>query len=307
MNDFEEYNDEFTSDITEDDFEKESNNKKVKLNTNNIIIAILIFIIIILLFIIFSRGKCDKCETKKEDVKEEEKTTTKKEEGLSDETKEEIASKLATLFSDGSYEYGNLIQNNDIENYVANIFEDTLDDESKAILILRSLNSETVELDWNNANFSDASLKETLQEADGKSVVYDAEEFKEKYYEVFGIEPTLTDYTKSCPSYYYESNENVYVEKNGCQNTATLNTYIYINDITENQGSIVVDAYVGAHRSSNTGEYYYDDYEYPKVKNNKTEQTTITDENKTSFTNYKFTFTKNSNGEYNFTSVEKVK
>lgn len=307
MNDFEEYDEDFTSDITEEDFEKESNNKKVKLNTSNIIIAILIFIIIILLFIIFSRGKCDKCETKKEDIKEEEKKENKKVEGLSDETKEEVASKLASLFSDGSYEYGNLIQNNDIENYVANVFEDTLDDEAKAILILRSLNSETTELDFENANFSDNSLKEKLKEADGKSVVYDAEEFKEKYYEVFGVDPTLTDYTKSCPSYYYESNENVYVEKNGCQNTATLNTYVYINDITEEQGNIIVDVYVGAHRSSNTGEYYYDDYEYPKVKNNKTEQTTITDENKTTFTNYKFTFAKSSDGEYHYKSVIKAK
>ena len=306
MNDFEEYDEDFTSDITDDDFEKETN-KKVKLNTNNIIIAILILIIIILLFIIFSRGKCNKCETKKEETKEEEKTNNKKEEGLSESTKEDVASKLALLFSDGSYEYGNLIQNNDIENYVANIFEDTLDDESKAILILRSLNPETVELDFDNAKFSDVSYKTLLKEADGKSVVYDAEVFKEKYHEVFGVDPTLADYTKSCPSYYYESTENVYVEKNNCQNTATLNTYMYINDITEQQGIITVDVYVGAHRSSNTGEYYYDDYEYPKVKNNKTEQTTITAENKTAFTNYKFTFEKSSDGEYHYKNVTKVK
>lgn len=309
MDDFEEYeDDDFASDITEDDFEKENKNRNMKLNTSNIIIAILIVIIIILLFIIFSRGKCDKCETsKKNNTKEESNNSNdNKKEGLSDITKEEIATKLATLFSDSNYEYGNLIQNNDIENYVAKIFDGTLDNEAKAILIMRSLNSETIDLDFDNAEFNKSSYKYLLKEDDGKSVVYDGEEFKDRYYDVFGEKPEITDLTNSCPSYYYENTEGQFVEKNGCQNTATLSTYIYIDDIVEENNNIVVNAYVGAHRSSNNGEYYYDDYEYPKVKNKKIEETTITDENKTNFTNYKFIFEKNNKGEYHFTNVEKT-
>lgn len=310
MDDFEEYeDDDFASDITEDDFEKEKTNKNIKLNTNNIIIAILIIIIIILLFIIFSRGKCDKCETSKDNDTKEEANNSKdnKTEGLSDVTKEEIANKLATLFSDSNYEYGNLIQNNDIENYVATIFEDTMDNEAKAILIIRSLNSETVELDFDSAEFNKSTYKYLLKEDDSKAVVYDVEEFKDKYYDVFGEEPEIMDLTSSCPSYYYEKTKDKFVEKNGCQGTATLNTYVYIDDITEDGNDIVVNAYVGAHRSSNSSEYYYDDYEYPKVKNNKIEETTITDENKTTFTNYKFIFEKNSAGEYHYKTTEKVK
>lgn len=309
MDEFEEYeDDDFASDITEDDFEVDKSNKNVKLNTNNVIIAILIFIIIILLFIIFSRGKCEKCESgKNADAKEE--ANNKKENNndeLSDITKEEIANKLAILFSDGNYEYGNLIQNNDIENYVANIFEGTLDNESKSILIIRSLNSETIELDFDTAEFNKSTYKYLLKEDEGKSIVYDIEEFKSKYYEVFGEEPEINDITESCPSYYYESTQGIFVEKNGCSGTATLNTYVYIDDIIEDGNIVTINAYVGAHRSSNSGEYYYDDYEYPKVKNNKIEETTITSENKSNFTNYNFIFEKDSNGEYHYKSTEKT-
>ncbi len=113
---------------------------------------------------------------------------------------------------------------------------------------------------------------------------------------------TYADKINGCPSYIYDASESVYYVNETC----TVNeerVVSYISNISYDNNLYYATVYVGL---VSNNKIYGDVNKAKAVADLAPEQSyVIDDDNKESFTKYTYTFTKNSDGKYVFTSVEK--
>lgn len=253
----------------------------------------------VILLCVFSLCGCnsekiakDKKETEKQEKKDE----------LTEDLKKSISEKLAILFFDTDYEYGEVINNNELTNYTAHIFTNELTESDKTSLIIRGMKATTAKFDVANAELSNSKYK---QQISSEAEVYSGEEFAKIYKNVFGEEPQYADVEEGCPSFIYDKNSKQYVSIVGCGGAGFLADLVYIDNITMKDNRVIVNTYVGYHTESpdDIKKTYSDRYDSSTAV--EVDADTITSENKKSFAKYDFIFEKSSDGDYYFSEVTK--
>lgn len=138
------------------------------------------------------------------------------------------------------------------------------------------------------------------------------EDVEDYYYSLFGSKNVNhKDYSGTCPMYIYDSKNNKYYGASECGGTSAIGIVTYINKYSQDDSH----AYVYVSLGSINGEYQkiYTDYsqnnEYTKESfddftgSNGSE---INESNYKDFSQYKYTFNKNSDGSYYFSSIKKI-
>lgn len=235
--------------------------------------------------------------------KEEQKTE------LTQADKEKIANKLAKILGDSEYTYGKVITTSDLTPTPGNAFTSNFNESNRLLLLFKSLKPTGEKIDVNSINVKDTNIAQMIKEEPTSSamLVFNGEEVAKAYKELYGTDMTYAD-VNSCPGYYYDSNSKNYISIGGCGGASTYKQYVYVDEITAQDNSIVISTYVGSVYSTPEGETYYNDYltSFDNITAQKTTEKEITSSNKTSFTKYNFTFEKASDGEYYYKSVVKA-
>lgn len=132
---------------------------------------------------------------------------------------------------------------------------------------------------------------------------------------IYGDIPALKDGAEitGCPTFMYDKKEDLIYSAERCGGGALPYTFFVIDKITESGDNRYVYIYVGSAESNLDSDLemtiLYSDANYT----NKLHEVNLEDEEKyindnyKKFTPYKYTFTKNSDGYYIFTKLEKVK
>ena len=154
--------------------------------------------------------------------------------------------------------------------------------------------------------------KEQLLEAE-KLNIKDASEFinvseVEKYItKTFGAVSVKHDSISGCPEFKYSSQNKMYYVIKTCENKNTNSIVSYIDDITKKGNEYYATVYIGV--IDNERYQVYGNFEKTKLieQIEKDESFEINQENKNDFTEYTYTFIKNSDGNYIFSKIQKVK
>lgn len=107
-----------------------------------------------------------------------------------------------------------------------------------------------------------------------------------------------------CPSYIYDETEKIYYVQFGCTKETISLPISYVERVTNKDNLYYATVYVGLIDGNNV----YNDFNKTKVVQELglNESFAITNDNKEEFSKYTYTFTKNSNGSYVFTSLNKA-
>ena len=112
----------------------------------------------------------------------------------------------------------------------------------------------------------------------------------------------------SCPIFYYDSVNKVYFKGYECGGTGPEELYTYINKVTKTNNTINLYLNVGL-GDKETGKIYNEISKSKVVDsiNGAYQEYKIDITNYTQFAEYKFTFEKNSEGNYIYKSIERTK
>ena len=154
--------------------------------------------------------------------------------------------------------------------------------------------------------------KEQLIEAQ-KLGVKDANEFinvseVEKYInKTFGAISVNHETINKCPAFYYNKDNKLYYIINNCKSEKTSEIVSYIDDITKKGNEFYATVYAGL--IDNENNQVYGNFEKTKIIEQIDEKKSfeINQENKKEFTEFTYTFIKNSDGNYVFSKIQKVK
>ena len=128
-----------------------------------------------------------------------------------------------------------------------------------------------------------------------------AESVEERYQLLFG-EKVSNHSLKNCPMYTYDSKNNVYYYSRQCGGTGDGTVYLYKNKFTTKDDNAYVYVNIGYATSADDTSTYGD---ITKIEENISEDFSINESNYTKYSEYKYTFKKDSNNNYYFVSVEK--
>lgn len=113
----------------------------------------------------------------------------------------------------------------------------------------------------------------------------------------------------TCPSFTYDATNKLFYGGSQCGGISLISTLTYINKYTQLDNNVYV--YVSVGTMNGETNYIYTDYKstepYRTLTNSDNAQNIITAENYTDFSEYKYTFSKNTDGSYSFIQVERVK
>lgn len=134
--------------------------------------------------------------------------------------------------------------------------------------------------------------------------VVSVEEAQRYVSDLFG--PTTLKHANlvGCPSYVYDETEKIYFVQSGCTKEAIPTPISYVDRVTNKDNVYYATVYVGLI----DGNKVYNDFNKTKIVQelNLNESFEIKSDNKEEFSKYTYTFTKNSNGAYVFTSLKKA-
>lgn len=139
-----------------------------------------------------------------------------------------------------------------------------------------------------------------------------ADEVVAQYKQLFGEElKTFENVYNKCPSYEYNSNNNVYYRKaGGCGGTCGYTHLSYINRYMEDNNNIYVYVNIGQpdRYTANDPLYIYCDINKEKVcDQTKEDNYVINETNYQKFSEYKYTFEKNNDGTFYYKNLERIK
>ena len=286
--------------------EKKSNGSKV-----------VIFILVVLLL-----GACAYIAYDKLMVKEENNQTNEKKETTKSDKETLISDNL--LINDLSekitylntariytgYEKFNDALNKSIEidayNF-RNIYDKQLSDDDKLDITLNSLEKNYVNLSVTYENMSDEAKEIFKPYVEAGSINDIAEKqissanVEERYQLLFG-EKVNNHSIESCPYFTYDSKNNVYYYSRQCGGTGDGTVYLYKNKFTTKDDNAYVYVNIGyATLADDTSTYG----NITRIEENTSENFSINESNYTKYSEYKYTFKKDSNDNYYFVSVEK--
>ncbi len=285
------------------------NNEQNKSGVNNgagfliIIVALLVIVFGLGGYIVYDKFISDdaKNNTEEKDKKEEKKD--EKEVALDDsaietqlKTSINILEKLEFLGDDVNHYY----RKGDI--YYKNIKNEEIKDGVKLYAVLNS-----VYYNNNNDYFVDDH-----KFADDSRKSADADKINKLYKSVFGEDAKTNDFGKNnCPTYEYDATTKKYYGLSACGGTSGFWILTKADRFTKKGDNYY--AYVKL-AVIEGGEKAYTDYAKTNTYNGTIDKANLwdgekffTEENKESFSEYKYTFTRTKDGDYKFVSVEKVK
>lgn len=187
------------------------------------------------------------------------------------------------------------------------IYEKQLSDDDKLDITLNSLEQKYVNLSITYENMSDEAkevFKSYIEAGSINDVVekqVSAESVEERYQLLFG-EKVSNHSLKNCPMYTYDSKNNVYYYSRQCGGTGDGTVYLYKNKFTTKDDNAYVYVNIGYATSADDTSTYGD---ITKIEENISEDFSINESNYTKYSEYKYTFKKDSNNNYYFVSVEK--
>ena len=187
------------------------------------------------------------------------------------------------------------------------IYEKQLSDDDKLDITLNSLEQKYVNLSITYENMSDEAkevFKSYIEAGSINDVVekqVSAESVEERCQLLFG-EKVSNHSLKNCPMYTYDSKNNVYYYSRQCGGTGDGTVYLYKNKFTTKDDNAYVYVNIGYATSADDTSTYGD---ITKIEENISEDFSINESNYTKYSEYKYTFKKDSNNNYYFVSVEK--
>lgn len=199
------------------------------------------------------------------------------------------------------YRYARIYENNSITN-------EELDETDKLFKILAKIYGEkdnysapiTTDYDFGSME----NYKDTM-------VQINQEEVEELYYSVFGTRNFTNKKVNGCPMFIYDQLNKKYYGSAQCGGTTTNFLSIYKYKYTYGDNSYYVYLSLGSAKvnENENGFSCYRDYEMtnsfecPSVSNHDI----VTEDNYEEFSQYKYTFVKNENGDYAFSKLERIK
>lgn len=287
--------------------------KEKKSNCSKIVIVILVILLL---------GACAYIAYDKLMVKEDNNLTNEKKETTKSDKETVISDNL--LINDLSekitylntariytgYEKFNDALNKSIEIDAYNfrdIYDKQLSDDDKLDITLNSLEKNYVNLSVTYENMSDEAKEifkpyveaGSINDIDEKQISSDNVE--ERYQLLFG-EKVNNHSIKSCPYFTYDSKNNVYYYSRQCGGTSDGTVYLYKNKFTTKDDNAYVYVNIGYAALADDTSTYGD---ITRIEENTLENFSINESNYTKYSEYKYTFKKDSNNNYYFVSVEK--
>lgn len=192
-----------------------------------------------------------------------------------------------------------------------------LSDANKLFLVLEEQKGEIINVDIDkssNNRVKEMYKQDWTSDQDRDSVMqqYRLSGIDNDYRYLFGT--TINNYIdiQSCPSYYYDSVNNVYFSYSQCGGLDAVSILTYINKLSANGNDVYVYVSVGKmsiieETLPNAKYNIYSDYEEKNKLQEINESKYIIDEsNYDKFSEYKLTFTKDGN-DYYYKSIERTK
>lgn len=287
--------------------------KEKKSNGSKIVIVILVILLL---------GACAYIAYDKLMVKEDNNLTNEKKETTKSDKETVISDNL--LINDLSekitylntariytgYEKFNDALNKSIEIDAYNfrdIYDKQLSDDDKLDITLNSLEKNYVNLSVTYENMSDEAKEIFKPYVEAGSINDIAEKqissdnVEERYQLLFG-EKVNNHSIKSCPYFTYDSKNNVYYYSRQCGGTSDETVYLYKNKFTTKDDNAYVYVNIGYAALADDTSTYGD---ITRIEENTLENFSINESNYTKYSEYKYTFKKDSNNNYYFVSVEK--
>lgn len=287
--------------------------KEKKSNGSKIVIVILVILLL---------GACAYIAYDKLMVKEDNNLTNEKKETTKSDKETVISDNL--LINDLSekitylntariytgYEKFNDALNKSIEIDAYNfrdIYDKQLSDDDKLDITLNSLEKNYVNLSVTYENMSDEAKEIFKPYVEAGSINDIAEKqissdnVEERYQLLFG-EKVNNHSIKSCPYFTYDSKNNVYYYSRQCGGTSDGTVYLYKNKFTTKDDNAYVYVNIGYAALADDTSTYGD---ITRIEENTLENFSINESNYTKYSEYKYTFKKDSNNNYYFVSVEK--
>lgn len=287
--------------------------KEKKSNCSKIVIVILVILLL---------GACAYIAYDKLMVKEDNNLTNEKKETTKSDKETVISDNL--LINDLSekitylntariytgYEKFNDALNKSIEIDAYNfrdIYDKQLSDDDKLDITLNSLEKNYVNLSVTYENMSDEAKEIFKPYVEAGSINDIAEKqissdnVEERYQLLFG-EKVNNHSIKSCPYFTYDSKNNVYYYSRQCGGTSDGTVYLYKNKFTTKDDNAYVYVNIGYAALADDTSTYGD---ITRIEENTLENFSINESNYTKYSEYKYTFKKDSNNNYYFVSVEK--
>lgn len=278
--------------------------------------------IVILILVILLLGACAYIAYDKLMVKEDNNLTNEKKETTKSDKETVISDNL--LINDLSekitylntariytgYEKFNDALNKSIEIDAYNfrdIYDKQLSDDDKLDITLNSLEKNYVNLSVTYENMSDEAKEIFKPYVEAGSINDIAEKqissdnVEERYQLLFG-EKVNNHSIKSCPYFTYDSKNNVYYYSRQCGGTSDGTVYLYKNKFTTKDDNAYVYVNIGYAALADDTSTYGD---ITRIEENTLENFSINESNYTKYSEYKYTFKKDSNNNYYFVSVEK--
>ena len=200
----------------------------------------------------------------------------------------------------------------------------TMTDEEKLHIISYSMDGSKVNIAWDK--IGNEVLKKTYDKDDWSFIMEDddmehvaqisAADMENEYKKLFGVTLINND-TSQCPKSYYDSKNNVYFRIQYCGGINTGSFLGYVNKISQKGNNAYVYLSVGTTivKENSNGEYekviLYNSIAKDKVVKeyniSAADNIKIDSSNYNQFSEYKFTFEKDSTGNYYFKSIERTK
>ena len=187
------------------------------------------------------------------------------------------------------------------------IYDKQLSDDDKLDITLNSLEKNYVNLSVTYENMSDEAKEIFKPYVEAGSINDIAEKqissdnVEERYQLLFG-EKVNNHSIKSCPYFTYDSKNNVYYYSRQCGGTSDGTVYLYKNKFTTKDDNAYVYVNIGYAALADDTSTYGD---ITRIEENTLENFSINESNYTKYSEYKYTFKKDSNNNYYFVSVEK--
>ncbi|MDO5002941.1 MAG: hypothetical protein Q4E39_01760 [bacterium] len=196
----------------------------------------------------------------------------------------------------------------EIDSYnFRNIYDKQLSDDDKLDITLNSLEKNYVNLSVPYENMSDevkAFFKPYVETGSINDIAekqISSVHVENRYQLLFG-EKVNNHSIKLCPFFTYDSKNNVYYYSRQCGGTGDGSVYLYKNKFTTKDDNAYVYVNIGYATSADDTSTYGD---ITKIEENISEDFSINESNYTKYSEYKYTFKKDSNNNYYFVSVEK--
>ncbi len=299
--------------------EEKKEERKVKTNSTGktIIIVILVILIIgLVLYICYDKGLIfsSNKNTTSSNIKEELAENVEKE--ITDNLLiNDLSQKITYLNTQSVYVgYESFIDDYNLSNTInryffrSNIYETTLTDDEKLDITLNSLLSsyENLSIAYENMDSASQSIFKPYAETGSVSDIAEKQisqaKVEERYELLFGEKLSNNKNVGKCPMYVYDNVNKVYYYTRVCGGTDERMIYIYKNKFTTKNDEAYVYVNLG---NSFDKTSIYDGYGKEKLIDSYTENYSINKSNYSKFTEYKYTFKRNSDGNYYFSKLEK--